>query len=521
MLNTTPFSPFEKGFLWFFLCLVVFAFYYQLGIYPLFLEEPRRGLIALEMMMQDNYWVPTQTGDLYFRKPPLYNWLLILSYKVFGVNEWATRFFSVSSHLLLGLITYLFSKRYLGNALAVLVAFSYLLAVDILVYFSALGEIDLFYALLTTPILFGIFHYGEKGSYLKLFLLVYGLTALAFLTKGLSALPFTGISLLVYFSWKKRFRELFFWRHWLGILLFSVLVGGYFYQYSQYEEVSGWWTTLFSESAEKATGGGFSKWINHLIAFPLDTLKNLLPATFFLPVIFRKQIIQLLKANRLVWYGVLVFLSNFAVYWLSTEGRSRYIYPLFPFACLVLIYAGELSGVRWKDKYLRAVSIVCAGLMIIAFAAIPFLPSLEAVDNRWVITGMGVFLLTVLLGITLKGRVRPYLAVLAVLCVLRIGFSFIVPQTREKTTGAAKDKALATEFALLTEGKPLYRLGDVRMSLTVVFYLERERGEVLKQKGEFSQGYFFCYTEDLPTTYQQVGELSYHGEPIHLIRYTP
>jgi 4-amino-4-deoxy-L-arabinose transferase-like glycosyltransferase len=135
MLAEAEFSKFEKNYLWLLIGGLMFAFFYQLGIYPLFLEEPRRGLIALEMMLQDNLWVPTQTGDLYFRKPPLYNWALVAAYKVFGVTEFATRFFSVLSHILLGGVTYLFSRKYLTNQAAILVALSYLLSVDILVYF--------------------------------------------------------------------------------------------------------------------------------------------------------------------------------------------------------------------------------------------------------------------------------------------------------------------------------------------------------------------------------------------------
>lgn len=55
------------------------------------LDEIRRGLVTLEMMLRDNYMVPTINGELYLNKPPLYNWLLALSYKAFGVNEFALR----------------------------------------------------------------------------------------------------------------------------------------------------------------------------------------------------------------------------------------------------------------------------------------------------------------------------------------------------------------------------------------------------------------------------------------------
>lgn len=522
MSGQDHFSKSEKNYLWFFLGLLIFAFFYQLGIYPLFLEEPRRGLIALEMMYRDNIWVPTQTGDLYFRKPPLYNWLLILAYKTFGVNELATRFFSVLSHLVLGGITYWFTRRHFGQFLAVVIAFSYLLAADILIYFSALGEIDLFYALVTTASLFLIFHFGEQQRFYALFISVYVLTALGFLTKGLSSLPYTAISLLVYFIWTKDFKRLLSLGHILGILVFVAILFGYFYQFSRFEDVSAWWTTLFAESADKAAGGGFSDWLSHFVSFPLDTLKNLLPATFLLPLLFIKQGFSSLKSNRLIWYSVLIFSFNVLIYWLSTEGRSRYIYPLFPLACIVLVYTYMSSTSTWKEKYLSILAYSLSGILILGFGAIPFINSLTSVDHLPLISIAGIGLLLLLVYWQWKQKVRPYLIILGLFCMLRLGFSCIVPQTREKTTGAAEDKALGIELAELTARSPLHRLGDVRMSLTIVFYLERERREVLYQTDSFESGYYFCYTDDLPATdFETIKQFDYHGEPIYLIFLMP
>ena len=232
MIGEQRFSDLEKRLIGFGTVTLIFAYFYNLGIYPLFQEEPRRGIIALEMILQDNYWVPTQQGDLYFRKPPVYNWLLIFSYKLFGeYSELATRFFSVLSHLVMAGLSYWFVKRQLGAFIAIFTSLGFLLVGDILLSASTLGEIDLFYTLITASSIFLIFHLGQQKKYLALFLAVYALTAVGFLTKGLSALPFTAISLLVYFILEKNFRQLLRWQHFAGIGLFAVLVGGYFYMY--------------------------------------------------------------------------------------------------------------------------------------------------------------------------------------------------------------------------------------------------------------------------------------------------
>lgn len=522
MWQEQGFTKLEKGFIWFFFLLLLFALFYQLGIYPLFLEEPRRGLIALEMMHQDNIWVPTQTGDLYFRKPPVYNWVLIFAYKLFGETEFATRFFSVLSHLLLGALTYMFSKKYVGGQQAVLMGLSYLLCADILYYFSALGEIDLFYALSTGGSVFLIFHFGEQKKYWKLFLSVYALTAIGFLTKGLSSLPYTAISLLVYFIWTRDFKRLLSLQHFAGIGVFLLLLFGYFFKYAQFEDVSGWWSTLYTESAEKAAGNGLKEWLIHFASFPLDHVKNLLPAAFVLPLLFTGKSLKALKQNRLVWFSVLVFLFNFTVYWLSSEGRSRYVYPVFPFATIALVYLYTVSDISWKQAYLKVATAVVLILLMLGFGSLSFLDSLDVVDHILPLSIVGVIALGLIGWFFYSGSVRPYLVLLGLFIMLRVAFSFIVPQTREKTTGAAQDKARGIEIAELTQGEPLHRLGDVRMSYTIVFYLERDRGNVLYQTDRLEAGYYFCYEKDLPEKgFELIRELDYHGDRIFLIRYLP
>jgi len=55
-------------------------------------EEGRRILPAIRMLQTGNYVVPEVGGNPYFRKPPLVNWLVAASFRIFGVrNEWTAR----------------------------------------------------------------------------------------------------------------------------------------------------------------------------------------------------------------------------------------------------------------------------------------------------------------------------------------------------------------------------------------------------------------------------------------------
>ena len=59
-------------------------------------DEGRYAEIPREMLATGHYILPHLNGVLYFEKPPLYYWLNALSMKVFGLNEFAVRFWSAA-----------------------------------------------------------------------------------------------------------------------------------------------------------------------------------------------------------------------------------------------------------------------------------------------------------------------------------------------------------------------------------------------------------------------------------------
>uniref|UniRef100_UPI00404820C5 ArnT family glycosyltransferase n=1 Tax=Roseivirga sp. TaxID=1964215 RepID=UPI00404820C5 len=520
MILNSEFNKNERLTLLGLLILMLFALLVNLGIYPLYLEEPRRGLIALEMIFRDNYLVPTQTGDLYFRKPPFYNWLLILSYQLFGsYSEFATRIVSVVSLLTTGGVIYGFFKSRIGERLAVYSALGYIACVDILFYFSMIGEIDLFYSLVTFLVFVVIIHFGEREKYWPMFFIAYGLTVIGFLTKGLTSLPYLAISLLVYFIYQRKFKVLFSIQHIVSIVWFFGCLALYFYGYSLNEDASGWYTTLFSESADKAVGGGFLALLKHFFTFPLITLANLLPVSFFIPVLFFNSVRIELKSNRFVVLLMLLFAANFMIYWFSAEVKSRYIYPLFPlFITIILVGSSYISSGGIK-KYTKILTYILLSIATIALPIMLFIEQLEIVDNLLVLVILLELLMSALWWLYIKKNIQAHMIIIGAFLVLRLAYSFTVPVTRQMTTGAAEDKALGLKIAEITHGEPLHRFGDVRMSLTIVFYLEGARQDIISQKGLFESGYYFVYEEDLPAAgFSVVEKFHYHNQPIYLIR---
>jgi 4-amino-4-deoxy-L-arabinose transferase-like glycosyltransferase len=101
------------------LLLVLFVwaaiFLPRLGSLEIKSEEGRRILPAVTMIETGNYIVPQVGSEPYFRKPPLVNWLVAGSFKIFGArNEWTARLPSVLCVLAVALAFIGVARRSLG-----------------------------------------------------------------------------------------------------------------------------------------------------------------------------------------------------------------------------------------------------------------------------------------------------------------------------------------------------------------------------------------------------------------------
>ena len=70
-------------------------------------DEARNSECAREMSELHGMIVPTFNCELRTDKPPLHYWFMVLSYSVFGVNEFAARFFSAVFGALTLLLTFI------------------------------------------------------------------------------------------------------------------------------------------------------------------------------------------------------------------------------------------------------------------------------------------------------------------------------------------------------------------------------------------------------------------------------
>lgn len=98
------------------LALGGFALFFGLGNAKLWdRDEPRNARCAKEMMDRSDWVVPTFNGKLRTHKPVLTYWIMIGSYTLFGVNEFAARFGSAMLGVGTLLCTYLMGRRLAGR----------------------------------------------------------------------------------------------------------------------------------------------------------------------------------------------------------------------------------------------------------------------------------------------------------------------------------------------------------------------------------------------------------------------
>lgn len=81
------------------------------------LLEPEDAIyaeVARQMLVADDWLVPTHYRAPYYEKPPLFYWLVMAGYSVFGVHDWAARLIPCVAALGTILVTYWWGKRSLG-----------------------------------------------------------------------------------------------------------------------------------------------------------------------------------------------------------------------------------------------------------------------------------------------------------------------------------------------------------------------------------------------------------------------
>ena len=423
---------------WYISCvaLLIVSLFSHLGFLPIDVgsDEPRRALVALEMLLSGDYLTPTLNGVPYFNKPPLYNWLIVASFKLWGdYSSFTVRFPMLVSLLFYGYTIFWFVKQHTSSSVAFLSALVFVTNGRILFYDSLQGLIDITFSWLTYTAFMLVFLYYDRKNLLMLFVSTYILTALGFLMKGLPSVVFQGITLLTFFVWKKDFRRLFTWQHIAGVLCFLLITGSYYTAYFLRNEIpiEKLFGVLLSESAKRTVVKfGVGETLLHILTFPFEMLYHYAPWMWLVLVFFRKGIFKIIQSNPFITFNLLIFLTNFIIYWTSPQVYARYLLMLLPllFTPFVWLYTEKTLPNQWQRKTLDYIFGSICILLCIGTWAFPFIPQTQLTPNVWVKTALLFILFTIVTIQYLQQASQRLFYFVFVLVVARIGFNwFILP----------------------------------------------------------------------------------------------
>jgi len=254
---------------WFYIGLIVLV--YIIGMFVTLFENDSAQFAVMAMrMVQENDFLSLFKGpEEYLDKPHMHYWLAAISYKIFGIHDWAYRIPGILSTLLGAYSCYGLGKLLYNKDVGRFASLIFMTAQTMV-----LANIDVRTdAVLTGFTIFSIWQlatYIEKGTLKSIALGAFG-AGIAFSTKGQIALVVIGISILCHLVYTRKWQQLLNWRLLVAILVFGLTIApmlyAYYHQFDLHPEKvirgkdnrSGIFFIFWEQSFERMSGEGVGK----------------------------------------------------------------------------------------------------------------------------------------------------------------------------------------------------------------------------------------------------------------------
>ena len=145
------------------LVLILPAFLVNLGVVPLIEDECIRATVAMEMNLTGDYLTPTIGGEIYLKKPPLYNWMLAGIFSLSGSqSEFIIRLPVTIAILLFSFIIFYFVRKETNARLAIATALGFATCGRLIFYESQHGLIDVTYSMFVFLNFMYVYQVGKR-----------------------------------------------------------------------------------------------------------------------------------------------------------------------------------------------------------------------------------------------------------------------------------------------------------------------------------------------------------------------
>ncbi|MBI5632856.1 MAG: glycosyltransferase family 39 protein [Nitrospirae bacterium] len=342
-------------------------------------NEPKRAIVAREMLKTGNYFAPVIHGQPYYVKPPLMNWFIAAGGGLFGeVNEWTARLSSVLLTFATSILLYFLTGRWLDRESRFFAALAFLTMIGIMGK-GRTAEIDsLFICLVTLNLLVWLHGYTRPWKDSLLWTVSLALLAVSFLSKGPQAIAIFYSTVFAYLLVKKRLNVFFSLSHLSGIIVLAVLLGLYMLTVLRHvrfdEYLFMWRDQILQRSVSKHS---FS-FIEHFVLYPLRIIPQFMPWVLFAAPLFflkdlRKKMPALFK-NELFVFSLVMLAANIPLYWLLPNTRVRYVLPVGPFIAIATAFLFNLYLKQTANNlqfFRRAMKYIAMATLLVAFMAVP------------------------------------------------------------------------------------------------------------------------------------------------------
>jgi 4-amino-4-deoxy-L-arabinose transferase-like glycosyltransferase len=409
-IERQPRSPIGR-FVWIvFVLLTISVYFFGLTIPFVGPDEPRYAQVAREMLERGDWITPTLGGVPWFEKPPLLYWLEILSYKLFGINEFAARF----GPALCGLGT-IVSLWLLGRSLSKMSDFANFIALaaasDLaFITFSHAASFDIVVTFSITAALASFFIWRSKSeagtaSPIAPLILFYVFIGIGLLAKGLSGivLPFAIVG--VSYALSRRFpsRQFLISLSWGTVVACSIAAVWYLPMYQRYGDafineffIQHHFQRFTTNKYLHPQPFYFFFWVLPLMLLPW------LPFSLSAIWAASKRLFQKLETESIEAFAAAWLIVPLVFFSFSGSKLPGYILPAVPGAVLLTskcVFDLARKSYRWRNVILAiAASTFGAVILLQAFALTRFAESnsikslIQTADTRG-FTGSRVMML--------------------------------------------------------------------------------------------------------------------------------
>lgn len=369
-----------------FVVLVLGIFYtLWIGSHALFTpDEGRYSEVAREMVVTGDYITPRLNGVPFLDKPVLYYWLQASAIKLFGLKEWALRFWPACIGILGCLMTYMAGRTLFNRRTGILSAV--ILATSPLYYGAAhYANLDLEVAvLISTTLFFSILALQSTTERRRhfFFIMAYIFCGLAALTKGLIGIVFP---IAIIGSWiflLNRWQMIKKMRLVTGLLLFFAITIPWYFRVQQANPEFLHFFFVTQQVSRFLTHGDFNNKTALWFYVPI-ILGGFFPWSVFAIQAFIKQSKMVWNNRRqhatelflLLWFSII-----FIFFSIPKSKTIGYILPVLPPLALMV---GQYLATVWDNITTKSFKIgaslfavLCLVLASLAFIA-PHITSLQ------------------------------------------------------------------------------------------------------------------------------------------------